>query len=210
MRKRVIILFLLAAMGLSPIAAWQSALFRSEQGTWCYYPDPDGFLLPDFSHAGYHGADLDLPNVPTVKTISPIAGDNTAHIQAAIDLVGALPLDAMGHRGALLLRAGRYPVSGTIYVPYDGVVLRGEGDEEDGTIIYATGDTPHQRDVVVIGNSSTRVWGGSEKAGTRQDIISSMVMPGQTTITVADASSYHVGDEIIIFHLRKFFVGQTV
>lgn len=200
MRKRVIILFLLAAMGLSPIAAWQSALFRSEQGTWCYYPDSDGFLLPDFSHAGYHGADLDLPDVPTVKTISPIAGDNTAHIQAAIDSVGALPLDAMGHRGALLLRAGRYPVSGTIYVPYDGVVLRGEGDEEDGTIIYATGDTPHQRDVVVIGNSSTRVWGGSEKAGTRQDIISAMVMPGQTTITVADASSYHVGDEIIIIH----------
>ncbi|MGN1239576.1 MAG: T9SS type A sorting domain-containing protein [Paludibacteraceae bacterium] len=201
MRRRIIIFWLCYAVtAFSPVAAWQSALFQSEQGTWVCHPDADGFLLPDFSHAGYHGADLDLPDVPTVKTISPIQGDNTAHIQAAIDSVGTLPLDANGHRGALLLKAGRYPVSGTIYIDYDGVVLRGEGDEEDGSVIYATGDTPHQRDVVVIGNRTKRVWGAAEKAGTRQDITDPVVPTGRDTITVADASAYHAGDEIIIFH----------
>ena len=62
-----------------------------------------------------------------------MAGDNTAHIQAAIDEVEALTLNANGHRGTLLLLPGEYPVSGELIINRSGVVLRGSGDGENAT-----------------------------------------------------------------------------
>lgn len=176
--------------------AWNSVLLAPQAGKWVAQPDPDGYILPDFSHAGYKDGDAQIPEVPVVKTISPIAGDNTAHIQAAIDAVGAMTITD-GVRGALLLSAGTYPINGTLNVPYDGVVLRGEGIGL--TIIHALGDTPHQRDVVVIG-ADKRIWGASEKNGTRQLIQDPVVPVGAMSLTVSDASSYVVGQQIIIYH----------
>ena len=57
-------------------------------------------------------------------------GDDRARIQAAIDVVSALPADASGHRGAVLLRAGTYEVGDTITISTSGVILRGEGQGE--------------------------------------------------------------------------------
>ncbi len=45
------------------------------------------------------------------ETIWPVAGDNTANVQAAIDKVSALPADKSGFRGAVLLRAGYYKMA---------------------------------------------------------------------------------------------------
>ena len=176
------------------LMAWQSALLTVQDNTLVYHPDADGFVLPDFSHAGYMGGDGQIPDVPTVSTIAPISGDNTEHLQAAIDAVGKLPL-VNGIRGALLLSAGTYEIQGTVNVPYDGVVLRGES----GTVLRATGDTPHQRDVLVVGAKS-RIWGSTERSNTRQYITDNIVHPGAMTVTVANASGYSVGQQIIIFH----------
>ena len=178
----------------APVMAWQSAMLSVDSGELVYHADADGFVLPDFSHAGYMGGDADLPDVPVVRTVTPVKGDNTAHLQAAIDTVGAMPI-VDGIRGALLIKAGRYEICGTLTVPYDGVVLRGE----EGTVLHATGDTPHQRDVLVVGGTS-RVWGGSEKKNTRQAIIDETVVPGAMEIHVADASCYRVGQPLIIYH----------
>ncbi len=158
--------------------------------------------LPDFSYAGYKSAEAPLPDVAVVRTVSPIDGDNTAHLQAAIDSVGNLPMDANGIRGALLLNPGIYQISGTLKVPYSGVVLRGSGDDDDAlhnTILYAVGDTPHQRDVVLIGNSS-RIWGNTQVIGTQQNILDDSIPCGSRTLTVADGSKYQVGQPLIIFH----------
>lgn len=174
--------------------AWQSALLEQQSNQLVYHADADGYVLPDFSHAGYMGADGEHPAVPVVRTISPVTGDNTAHIQTAINAVGALPLTD-GVRGALLLKAGTYEIQGTLSVPYDGVVLRGE----EGTRLYATGDTPHQRDVLVVG-ADKRIWGASERSGTRQYITDEVVLPGAVTLSVPNASSYKVGQQLIIYH----------
>ena len=174
--------------------AWQSVLLTQQGNTLTYHPDPSGFVLPDFSHAGYMDGDGQIPEVPVVRTIAPITGDNTAHIQAAIDAVAQMPLTD-GIRGALLLSAGIYEIQGTVSVPYDGIVLRGE----EGTILRATGDTPHQRDVLVIG-AANRIWGGSERTGTRQYITDNMVYPGAITLSVTNAAAYTVGQPIIIYH----------
>ena len=178
------------------ILAWNSALLALQGDRLVYHADKDGFVLPDFSHAGYQGGEAEWPQMEVVRTISPVTGDNTAHVQAAIDAVGALPL-IDGVRGALLLSAGEYEITGSLRVPYDGVVIRGEGMGK--TILRATGDTPHQRDVLVIG-ASARIWGGSEKSNTRQTITDAIVPVGAMTITVENGNAYSVGRQIIICH----------
>ncbi|MDO9634084.1 MAG: T9SS type A sorting domain-containing protein, partial [Paludibacter sp.] len=158
--------------------------------------------LPDFSHAGYKGGGVDLPEVSTVRTISPITGDNTKHIQDAIDYVGSLPKNSDGIRGALLLEAGKYDIYGSLYVKYDGVVLRGVGDGDDpanSTIIYARGNTPAQRTVVTLGNTS-QINGIKQISNTLSNITDDVVEVGSFTFSVANPALYAVGDRIVIYH----------
>ncbi len=167
-----------------------------------YVSDTDGNHIPDYSYVGYKNGDEALPNVAVVKQISPVAGDNTAHIQAAIDEVEALALNVNGHRGALLLLPGEYPVSGELIINSSGVVLRGSGDGEDATsntIIRGVGNIPDERTLIRIGTNNKSGFGG-QVAGTRQNIISPYIPTGSRTIEVADASVYNVGDNIIIKH----------
>ena len=96
--------------------SWQSKLLKmSDDGSLTYVRDADGFVLPDFSQAGYKNGEpipvVDLPD--RTETISPLpdaSADNTAHIQAAINKVGAYTPDGNGIRGVVLLKAGRYNV----------------------------------------------------------------------------------------------------
>lgn len=172
------------------------------QGILTYSADSDGFVLPDFSHAGYKGGGIDLPTIQVVKEISPVSGDNTAHIQAAIDEVGSRTPDADGFRGTLLLRAGKYEINGTLNVKYSGLVIRGEGNDADpshSTIIYAKGDTPSQRDVIVLGNTSQNKW-TSKISGTQKNITDNIVPVGSMSFSVTSATPYAVGDLIIICH----------
>ena len=167
-----------------------------------YVSDTDGNHIPDYSYVGYKNGDEALPNVAVVKQISPVAGDNTAHIQAAIDEVEALQLNNNGHRGALLLLPGEYAVSGELIINNSGVVLRGSGDGEDATsntIIRGVGNIPDERTLIRIGTNNKSGFGG-QVAGTRQNIISPYIPTGSRTIEVADASVYNVGDNIIIKH----------
>lgn len=141
---------------------WQSTLVQqASDGRLEYYPDPQGYQIPDFSTAGYKGGGVALPEVPVMKTISARSGDNTSHIQSAIDEVGRLPL-VDGVRGAVLLKAGKYSISGSIHIKHAGVVLRGEGQGDNpatATILHATGNSPSQRTFIYVGaNSNSNNW----------------------------------------------------
>ncbi len=179
-----------------------SILFYNNSNQLSYVSDKDGNHIPDFSFAGYKNGDVALPNVAVVKQISPVAGDNTAHIQAAINEVGALPLNANGHRGALLLLPGEYRVNGVLNINKGGVILRGSGDGQDpstNTVIIGVGNIPKERTLITIG---TNIKNGfkPEVAGTRKDIISPYIPAGSRTFEVTDASVFNVGDNIIIRH----------
>jgi len=183
---------------------WQSALLKvSKNGSLKYNKDNQGFVLPNFSHAGYKGGGVELPEVATVKTISPIEGDNTKHIQEALDAIGAMPKNQVGIRGALLLNAGKYNISGTVYLKYDGVVLRGVGqgaDSTTSTILYAIGNLPEKRDVVVLGNPTKFVAGIKQISGSKRYITDEKVEVGSNSFHVDNADIYRVGDRIIIYH----------
>ncbi|MCF8380395.1 MAG: DNRLRE domain-containing protein [Bacteroidales bacterium] len=182
-------------------AQYQSTILHYDDNMrLVYHSDEDGNRIPDFSHAGYRGGGVDIPVVETVLEISPITGDNTAHIQAAIDNVSAMTLNSNGFRGAVLLKPGLYPIDGTIYIKKSGVVLRGSGDGPtpiDNTIIIGRGTD--KRTLVVIGGNDISLW-KEEVPGSRVNITSEYLPVGSRTIEVENASAYHVGDNIIIRH----------
>lgn len=181
---------------------WQSELVRVDKsGKLHYSKDAKGNQLPDFSSAGYGGGGIELPYVPVEKTISALKGDNTLHIQKAIDEVGALAL-RQGKPATLLLKAGLYEIKGSIHINHAGVVVRGEGDGVDpahSTILFSTDSTSSKRTLVYIGNSKAKnSW--YYKAGKKITITDEYVPVGTTTIRLSDTHLLNKGDQIIIQH----------
>src|SRR3954453_15641726 len=72
-------------------------------GKLVYKTTPAGDRILDFSHAGYMGGGVALPEVPVAITVKPSGEeDDTKLIQAAIDQVEAMPIKD-GFRGAVRL-----------------------------------------------------------------------------------------------------------
>ncbi|MCB0265257.1 MAG: T9SS type A sorting domain-containing protein [Calditrichaeota bacterium] len=201
--KRLFFTIIIAVVGTLQAQTWQSEIvYFGNDGKLVYVADSLGNRIPDFSYAGYKNSNEPLPNVPTVMSISPISGDNTAHVQAAIDAVSAMPQDVNGFRGALLLTAGIYQIRFNLRINADGVVLRGVGDGDDpasNTILHATGNIPGKRDVIIAGGASSTLWRDSVSATTR-NITTDTVFVGDRVFEVSDASPYAVGDNIVIVH----------
>lgn len=149
--------------------------------------------IPDFSNAGYRGGGVRIPQLAVADSISPIEGDNRAHIQAAIDRMAALPLDANGHRGALLLKAGVYPVEGSLFIKASGIVLRGEGNGLNGTVLIATQKTQH--DLIKVQGTGS---GYGEVSGSKVRIASLYVATGSKSFDVAANHTFHVGDKVVV------------
>jgi len=143
-RRRVLQLavapaLLAARPRVQDLAPTVSRIYPGADGKLVYVPDEQGNTLLDASHAGYGGGGMPIPTVAVRETIWPVAGDNTEHVQAAIDKVSALPLDKYGFRGAVVLRAGYYRMAAAVTIKSSGVVLRGEGMGDTGTILVGTG-----------------------------------------------------------------------
>ena len=182
---------------------WQSSRVRMDDlGKLTYAIDAESNRIPDFSYAGYRNGEVDIPDIDIVQIISPVAGDNTAHIQNALDAIGSREPDVNGFRGALYLNAGEYEISGTLYIRHSGIVLRGNGDNPDpssNTILKATGNSPFHRTVLIAGGGNSTSW-RDEVENTRRDIVSDFVPVGSRSFVVEDASPFRVGDNIIIYH----------
>ncbi|KAG0224868.1 hypothetical protein BGW42_004821 [Actinomortierella wolfii] len=117
-------------------------------------PDRWGNQIPNFSKVGYRKGHVPLPIAPVRVTLQPSnneTADDRERIQAAIDQVGSMPLQPFTLRdgsrvllrGAVLLKAGVYRVRGSLILNKDGVVLRGEGNSDNGTVLTATGRFVH-------------------------------------------------------------------
>lgn len=195
----------LAALGLTLIcreahAAPSERVYLDEEGRLRSVSDQDTQRIADFSHAGYEGGGVALPDVDAMVTIGPVDGDDTASIQAAIDDVGTMPLGPDGFRGAVELMPGRYDITGTIRLDESGVVLRGFGrgdDEAVDTIIERVG--PSEDPVIVVGGGDNNRW-RDEIADSRSDIVSDYVQVGSAAFEVADPDQYQVGDNVVVWH----------
>ena len=162
---------------------------RGQDGKLMYTYTAQGDHIPDFSYAGYEGGGVALPNVPAKRAVSPSGADDTSSIQAAIDAVSALPL-VNGFRGAVELARGTFHCASTLSITASGVVLRGAGDDENGTAIMMTG-SPHP---------AMRIAGSLKQndLGVDTTMADAYVPAGASIIHLADASNLHPGDLLLI------------
>lgn len=201
MRPITILLFILSSIIYLKGQEASSIVFEDTNGCLRYVSDTENNCIPDFSHAGYKNRESPLPEISVAKTIGPIAGDNTAHIQTALDEIGALPLDDNGYRGALLLEPGNYEIRGIVTIRESGVVLRGSGsgaDAASNTILLGIGNTPTERDILRLGDAVGVNWTRAVP-GTNSLITSEFVPVGSRSLEVAAPELYSIGNNVIIY-----------
>lgn len=183
-----------SAIAFNGMPAWESKFVKQQKnGSLEYKADKQGNTIPDFSAVGYYHGDKTIPNIPVAITISP--SDNAMQqIQAAIDKLSAQKPDASGFRGAILLKRGTYNIPGSLMINASGIVLRGEGNTEDGTRLVAT--APNQKPLIDV----TVKAGIREVNGTRVAITDKYVPTGATSFNVENASGFAKGDKVILYH----------
>lgn len=190
----------------------QASVKLGEDGKLQYIPDERGNLIPDFSRAGYMGGGVKLPDVPVKITLKPRQGmarelaeydpehpeaagegDDYQRIQQAINEVSAMPLDKNGFRGAVLLKRGVYRITNTLSIKASGVVLRGEGQAKDGTIILAM--LEDKGSILEMRGNRTL----TEVEGSRRKIADSYVPWGVKSFNLESTDGFSVGDKVVIF-----------
>ena len=165
-------------------------VFLNRDGKLVYIVDEKGDRIPDYSYAGYKAAEEQIPDIP-IKIVVPVQkGDATYVIQAAIDYVSNLEPDKNGFRGTILLEKGIYEISGSINLSVSGVVLRGSGMGNKGTILLAKGQG---RETLI------KINGENDKILGRPVIIDQAYVPvNSMKIKIPQNSNFKIGDKIII------------
>jgi hypothetical protein len=194
--KITFVLFVILVVSFRlPSPAWESKFIKvNKDGSLKYTPDDKGNIIPDFSRVGYYGGDKDIPDVAVVKTIEPAAeGTSEAIIQSAIDQLSKKPLDKNGFRGTILLKKGTYKIPEEIKIEVSGIVLRGEGDNINGTRLIA--QSKKQVSLISVSGRGNI----TEIKNTRVKITDEYVPVGSFSLTVSSAAGFTKGDKIIVF-----------
>lgn len=172
---------------------YSSLIKPGPNGKLVYAADANGNVIPDFSHAGYRGGGVAIPEAKVVVTVAPKQdGDDTQRMEKAIEDVSARPVGTDGLRGAVLLKRGKYRVSRPLTISTDGVVVRGEGRGEDGTVLTAWGG---KFDTTFVIKGS----GEGARFGIEPRSITDAYLPaGTKSFTVDSAEGYKPGDRVVI------------
>lgn len=190
--------FLATGQDLPPAT---SLVYPGVNGKLTYIADSLGNTIPDFSNAGYEGGGKPIPYVVAKETVWPVLGDNSENIQKAIDKVSAMPLSSDGFRGAILLKMGHYQLDKPVYIRASGVVLRGEGKSDIGTILFGKitvqpeGGQRFRRPALInIGGNDGMIIQEESK----QVITNTYVPVGSNSFEIVSAKTFKVGDSIIV------------
>ena len=186
-----------------------SLVYPGTDGNLVYVADSLENIIPDFSYAGYKGGGVPIPYVATKEIVWPVRGGNSKNIQAAIDKVSSLLADASGFRGAVLLKMGTYELEEPIYIRTSGVVLRGEGMGEIGTILIGKLEYMPEENIGLAMENQTNSFrraaliningtGITLQEDTKQLITDNYVPVGAFSFNVASARGFSPGDKILI------------
>lgn len=177
-----------------------SLVYPGVDGKLLYVADTIGNIIPDFSNAGYKGGGVRIPYVAAKVIVWPVQGDNSELIQDAIDRVAVMPVDATGFRGAVLLKMGTYHLAKPIYIRASGIVLRGEGMSDLGTILVGKTNEQTQgpgfRQPALINITGTA--GAVDAGETKQPITDHYVPVGAKSFNVGSAKGLKVGNKILV------------
>jgi hypothetical protein len=190
MKKKGVLLLILLLYISEKISAQATWVYFDPNNKLVYKTDSKGNRIMDFSYAGYMGGGITLPTIAVKVTVNAASGDRTAAIQNAINQVAALPLTA-GVRGAVLLGPGTFNISGTLNINASGIVVRGSGSGNGGTVINMTGTTGF-----LCFNAAGS---GSYSTSGTVNITNSFIPSGTNSFTVSNASGFQVGNTVLIY-----------
>ncbi|MFD1255452.1 hypothetical protein ACFQ3S_01470 [Mucilaginibacter terrae] len=193
MMKNIFFLIMLTCFNFSGYCQWESYWVRYDvNGKLVYKSDASGNTIPDFSMVGYEGGKTAFAQASVKFILSPSGADDTKAIQQAINEVGKLPI-VNQMRGAILLKKGAYTVSATLQIKQSGILIKGEGDDEKGTVINYT--SMKQSDLFGIAGRDSIL---KQEAG-KTAITDDVVPVGSKTFHVASTTGYKPGDKVIVY-----------
>lgn len=167
-----------------------------------WYPgfsDNNGRFIHDFSYAGYHRGEKEIPatnlDYSIVVTSEPYNADNTGASDSTTAIQNAIDAVANNGGGTVYLPEGTYMISvqdGKNYaltLKSSNVVLKGAGMNK--TFIYNSTQYMNQKSIILVGNTS---W---EKTDISTELSNNITEP-TVLIPVKDASKFAVGDNVLI------------
>jgi mannan endo-1,4-beta-mannosidase len=183
---------------VSVTATWRSKLYPENWKPG--FKDGDDRFLHDFSYAGYHQGEKEIPfienNIVDV-TLAPYNADNTGETDVTAIIQKAL--NDVGQRGGgvVYLPAGTYkvnPGSGetALRIQYSNTILRGAG--ADSTFIYNSNSYMRQKNIIwLMGDWCT--W--ATENGKVLKLKSDLMYPTRA-IPVQSVAGFANGDDIIL------------
>jgi hypothetical protein len=177
------------ALGFS-LPIFSKIVYPGKNGKLVYVSDENGNTIPDFSNCGYMGGGVKFPDVAVRETVALGQPDAGQAIQAAIDKVSAMSPNKNGFRGAVLIKKGVYKISQSLRITTNGIVLRGEGQGEDGTVLVATQKKQHAL-IEIKGQ------GFGKPARTPLRILDTYVPVGAHSFKLDSVKGLRIGDGIV-------------
>lgn len=173
---------------------WQSRFVTLDENQQLgYTPDEKGNVIPDFSCVGYASGEREIPDIEPAEILKPLTGDNRELIQNAIDKIAKLKPGSNGFRGALLLKKGIYNVNGTINIHSTGIVIKGEGSDENGTIVRET--ATKKCDLFKFSGKGSI----NQLESTKTKINEDFIPVGRKYFELTDVKSFRIGDSVLIY-----------
>jgi hypothetical protein len=190
------------------IAGWFNSSYAQTVWRSILYPEdwkpgftlPDGRFLHDFSYAGYHAGEKDVPSVQGKVynvTEAPYFADNTGSADVTAILQKALNDAGQSGGGVVFLPAGTYRIKpGTSFalrIGYSNVILRGEGSNK--TFLFNDEVNMRSKDIILVRPLSGGTWTTPE--GSTAQLTKDLPGP-ETIIPVSSVSPFKVGDKVIV------------
>jgi hypothetical protein len=199
--KKILLFWIWLGMG-SPVFAqvWRSSLYPEN-----WVPgkiDSEGKFLHDFSYAGYHSGEVQLPEISNNivdVTKSPYFADKTGNSNAQASIQKALDDVGKAGGGVVYLPEGTFQVNvsasaaNPIKMTYSNVAMRGAGT--DKTFIYNSNSNIRGLSVITVKPVTGGDWIYS---GTNQVSVTEDLLTPTDIIPVSSVIGFKVGDWIVI------------
>ncbi|MBN2611233.1 MAG: T9SS type A sorting domain-containing protein [Bacteroidales bacterium] len=178
---------------------WRSSLYPEDWKPG--FKDSDGRFLHDFSYAGYHSGEKNLPDIQENilnVTLPPYNADNTgvedvtSVIQKAIEDAGA------SGGGVVYLPEGTYRIvvpdtsDAALLITGDSIILRGDGPEK--TFIFHDQDSMRFKSIIKFGSEDANWF---EPKGFSAALTTDLLEPSRI-IPVDSVSGFKTGDMVVI------------
>lgn len=188
--------------GFSVQAGWRSSLYPADWKPG--YEDPQGRSLQDFSYAGYHRGEKELPeragNTIDV-TKAPYHADPKGVADSTLAIQAGLDAAAKAGGGIVFMPSGTYriaPPAGqkvALRVEGNDTVLRGAGAGK--TFLFNDTFDMREKTVIEVKPPDAAYW-YAENQWLKFSLATADFPMGSTTLPVAEPSIFQAGDAVIV------------